>query len=262
MASHVPGSGVRMIHPLETARMQTRTIAPKPLHRPAKLPARKPNRMTIAIGMLCEGGLAIAADTQATNADGTTYDRAKVKAQKTAKGLFAAAFSGEDLNATEMLINDLLIDLNLLDPQSIFGVEDAIRNRMLQWSAIFQAKDERLYTGFVLGARVAGNSVNPSKLALYFCEPPGKVFRQTMEDTKGYVAVGAGCVVTDPLFRTLFGQSVSPRVCLGQLSYLMYRAKKDCRGACGGGTDAVLIMEDHEDPLWIEQPLMKQAEFR
>src|SRR5579863_285352 len=173
MASHVPGSGVRMIHPLETARMQTRTIAPKPLHRPAKLPARKPNRMTIAIGMLCEGGLAIAADTQATNADGTTYDRAKVKVQKTAKGLFAAAFSGEDLNATEMLINDFLIDLNLLDPQSIFGVEDAIRNRMLQWSAIFQAKDERLYTGFVLGARVAGNSVNPSKLALYFCEPPG-----------------------------------------------------------------------------------------
>ena len=86
--------------------------------------------------------------------------------------------------------------------------------------------------------------------------------QKTVERTPTTPAEGAGMMITDPLFRTMFGPLVSPRMRLGQLSYLMYRAKKDCPRACGGGTDSVLITQEHSEPLWIERPLRKQAELR
>jgi hypothetical protein len=246
---------------LGRGRPQPGTIAPKPLHRP-KLPARKPNRMTIAIGMLCEGGLVVAADTQMTWENGTTCDAVKIQSLTTPTSVFAVAYSCVDMNAAETLVSELTADLKMVSPRSLLGVEETIKNRMAQWAASYTVSGDRPRLEMVLGARINSTPSIPCEFGLYLCEPPGSVVRRTHENSSGYVAAGAGMGITDPLFRTLFGQQVSPRVCLGQLSYLMYRAKKDCRGACGGGTDAVLITEEHADPLWIEKPLMKQAEVR
>jgi hypothetical protein len=111
-------------------------------------------------------------------------------------------------------------------------------------------KDDRPYIGFILGCRLAPTQNNSDCLGLYHCESSGILLRKTVEDSNGYVSIGAGSTVTDPLFRTLFGPLVPPRVCLAQLSYLMYRTKKDCRGACGGETDAALLCIDRHDPVW------------
>ncbi len=216
--------------------------------------------MTIAIGMLCQDGIVIAADTQTTYPDGTTYDAVKVRSQKSANGLFGVAYSSEDANAAEMLIGDTMADLSILDPTSLLEVEDIVKNRIKEWETIFQSVNNQSYTAFILGVIVPGNSITPERIGLYYCEPPGKLLRKTIDNSKGYVAIGCGCVVTDPLFRTLFGAQVAPRVCLAQVSYLMYRAKKDCGGGCGGATDVVLLTTEKNAPVWIERAYMKKAE--
>ena len=55
-------------------------ITPKPiiLSKKTERPARKPKRMTIAIGMLYDEGLIIAADTLASLTDGTTRYATKI----------------------------------------------------------------------------------------------------------------------------------------------------------------------------------------
>jgi 20S proteasome alpha/beta subunit len=233
-------------------------ISPKPLERPpAKQPVKKTKHMTIAIGMLCQGGIIVAADTQMTYMDGTTYDAVKVQTLTTATGIYAIAYSCTDVNAAETLVNDILLDLKFVEPRSLTGFEDTVKNRMAQWSAVFTVKDDRPVVTIIVGVRI-----NPNEFGLYLCEPPGTMVLKTFENSNGYVAAGAGIAVTDPMFRTLFGSPVAPRVCLAQLSYLMYRAKKDCRGACGGATDAVLLSAEHAEPLWIQRALMKMAEWR
>ena len=211
--------------------------------------------MTIAIGMLCQGGLVIAADTQMTGPDDTTYDAVKVHTLTTPTGAFALAYSCYDVNAAETLVTDIVKDLRLVEPKSLAEFEGTIKNQMTQWSQLFTVKDDR--PGITI---IAGVRINPSEFALYLCEPPGTVVRKTFANSDGYVATGMGQIVTDPMFRTLFGPAVPPRVCLAQLSYLMHRAKKDCRGACGGETDAVLLSEEYPEPMWIERAYMKRAE--
>ena len=239
-------------------------ISPKPLTLPRKSdrPVRKQKPMTIAIGMLCQGGVVVAADTQMTWPDGTTYDATKVQSVTTATCSLAVAYTCLNMNAAESLVRDLLTDVTLASPQSLPGLEEIIKNRMGEWSKSYTVPDDRPNVALVLGSRINNADGEVSEFGLYLCEPPGIVVRKTVENSNGYVAEGAGMVITDPLFRALFGPLVSPRVCLGQLSYLMYRAKKDCRGACGGGTDAVLITKEYPDPLWVERPLLKQAESR
>lgn len=243
-------------------------ISPKPLPPPLlgrrqpypPRPERKTPPMTIVIGMLCQGGVVIAADTQMTWPDGTTYDATKIQSAAFATGAIAVAYTCLNANAAESLVRDLTLDVTMASPKSLFGLEEIIKNRMAEWSKAYSVPNDRPDVALIVGARVNGE--DGGEFGLYLCEPPGTVVRKTAENSQGYVAEGAGLVITDPLFRTLFGPLVPPRVCLGQLSYLMYRAKKDCRGACGGRTDAVLITEESADPLWMERALMKQAEFR
>lgn len=230
------------------------------IHRFPKFPSKperltKRGRMTIAIGMLCQGGLVIAADTQMTSPDDTTYDAVKVQTLTTPTGGFALAYSCYDVNAAETLVTDIVEDLRLVEPKSLAGFESTIKNQMSEWSKLFTVKDDRPGITIIAGARI-----NPSEFGLYLCEPPGTVVRKTLANSDGYVATGLGQAITDPMFRTLFGPAVPPRVCLAQLSYLMYRAKKDCRGACGGETDAVLLSEEYQEPMWIERAYMKRAE--
>jgi hypothetical protein len=216
--------------------------------------------MTIVIGMLCQGGVVIAADTQMTWPDGTTYDATKIQSAAFATGALAVAYTCLNANAAESLVRDLTLDVTMTSPKSLFGLEEIIKDRMAQWSKAYTVPNDRPDVALIVGARVNGE--NGGEFGLYLCEPPGTVVRKTAENSQGYVATGAGQIVTDPMFRTLFGLPVAPRVCLAQVSYLMHRAKKDCRGACGGETDAVLLSADHSEPLWIQRPLMKMAEFR
>jgi len=235
------------------------SIFPRELPKPERLTKR--GRMTIAIGMLCQDGMVVAADTQMTYTDGTTHNRSKIKSLRTVSGAYVVAYSCLDVNHAEALANDILSDLNLADPKSFIGVEDVIKSRLEQWASMPALKDDRPYVAFIVGCRLDPTPNNSDCLGLYLVESSGIVLRKTVEDSNGYVAIGAGAVVTDPLFRMLFGPLVHPRVCLAQMSYLMYRAKKDCRGACGGGTNAVLLRTDDPEPAWIDGVVVAEQKY-
>ena len=209
------------------------------------------NRMTIALGVICRDGLIIAADTRMSTTDGFFFDACKVKSALTASGVFTIAYASESGNAGETLVNEVIADLKTHNPDSLNGVEQWLKAAMTRWYSEYREEPK---TQLIVGTFVNRN------VGLYFCQPPNTVTRKTFSDSSdGYVAIGLGASVTDPLFRTLFGSPVSPHRCLREVSYLMYRAKKE-NAFCGGHTDAVFLKEEHVEPLRIEHLDMAQAE--
>jgi len=55
--------------------------------------------MTIAIGMLCEGGAVLSADSKVVLTDGSVVKGAKIHAATTSWGSYAIANSANDANA-------------------------------------------------------------------------------------------------------------------------------------------------------------------
>jgi hypothetical protein len=214
--------------------------------------------MTIAIGMLCDGGLIVAADTQMTWPDCTTYDAEKVQTLSSDSGAYVFAYSSENAEAAETLLEAIKRELSkkLISLQS---VENALKEAMKKWNSSFIHREDRTDVSFIVGA-VMKSASESDRLALFLCELPFTVKRKTIREDSGYIARGAGQVITDPLFRTLFGVQESPRMCLCRIAYLMYRAKKDCRGGCGGYTDAVFLRASDGELLWAERLNMAQAE--
>lgn len=205
------------------------------------------NRMTIALGMICRGGLIIAADTRFATTEGFMQDDGcKVTAFLTPSGVFVTAYTSESGTAGETLVNEITADLKEHDPCSWNAVEQWLKASMVRWYSEYREEPK---TQVIIGAFVN------QETGLYFCQPPNTVNR----NSTGYLGIGVGASVTDPLFRTLFGSVVSPHMCLREISYLMHRAKKE-NAFCGGHTDAVLLKEEYAQPLRIEQRDMAQAE--
>ena len=68
--------------------------------------------VTIALGVLCGGGLIVAADTRVVGADGSTFDATKVHSTVTrVSGCYVIANSTADGNAANTLIPHILRDL-------------------------------------------------------------------------------------------------------------------------------------------------------
>jgi hypothetical protein len=212
--------------------------------------------MTIAIGMLCDGGVILAADTRITNpSTGATYDAVKIQQGKSDNARYVAAYSSESASSGESLRQAVISGLEAKNPKSLAEVSPIVENTMAKWSKAYTLKDDRPSTEIVLGAFFGS-----SKIGLFLCEPPKTVVRKTFQGTDGYVASGAGQAITDPLFRILFSELVSPRVCLCRIAYLMHRAKTDYAAYCGGETDVVFLKNGVDEPIWIERLDMKQAE--
>jgi 20S proteasome alpha/beta subunit len=240
-------------------------ILPKPLSEliPAKRPARKPKRMTIAIGMLCDEGLIIAADTQLAMTDGTTREGIKVHQAIADTGVYVTANATEDGNAANTLIPDILTDLQNEDPKDFANVERIVRNSMSEWAERYRQGNP--YIQIILGASInrpiQQNIRTGGGVRLYSCEPPNTMFAVDREDASGgYIGIGAGSSITDPVFRTLFSATGSANTGLHQIAYLMHRAKKDAATSCGGQTNAVLLKYEFGFPLWVEPRYMKIAE--
>ena len=209
------------------------------------------NRMTIALGVICRGGLIIAADTRMSTSDGFCFDACKVKPFLTPSGVFTIAYASESGNAGETLVNEVTSDLTAKNPDSLNGVEQWLKAAMTRWYSEYREEPK---TQLIVGTFIDHGT------GLYFCQPPNTVTRKTLSDSSnGYVAIGLGASVTDPLFRTLFGPVLSPHICLREISYLMYRAKKE-NAFCGGNTDAVFLREEHAEPLLIKRLDMAQSE--
>jgi hypothetical protein len=231
-----------------------------PIPKRKKLPKQK-RPMTIAIGMLCKGGVIVAADTQLTWPDGRTEYGPKVHEFSTKTGTFVIAIATSDIEAASPFISNVKRDLDK-PIKSLLGVENAIKETMKKWSSFFHFREDRNDISFILAAQIKDHAPeDKDTTGLFLCQLPMTVSRKTFDNAKGYVAIGCAKPATDPLFNVLFGGNVpaSPRTSLGRASYLLYRAKKDFRGGCGGDTDAVFLSEDGR-AFWIEQLSMTIAE--
>jgi hypothetical protein len=78
-------------------------------------------------------------------------------------------------------------------------------------------------------------------------------------DSKGFIGIGTGSAITNPMFATLFSSLASQKGRLMEFSYLMYLAKKN-DAWCGGRTIAVLLKSEHVEPMRINPLDMEAAE--
>lgn len=221
-------------------------------------------RMTIGIGALCGGGAVIAADTRVIGSDGLTHDERKVRIERSHSGVFVTTYSALDVNAAKSLLNDVYEELLQSDLSTLRDVEGIVRPVMARWSASHPHGAPAV--DFILGAALSTpwtpDRTTCGGLGLYHCEPPAtmtrKHFREPVPAT--YVAIGDGSSIVDPLRKSLFRTMTNPVVCLKQIGYLMYRAKKDFASTCGGATTAVFLRENSPADFEIVPICMDQAE--
>jgi hypothetical protein len=240
-------------------------IATKPLAIPRKIeqPARNPKRMTIGIGMYCDEGLIIAADTRVALSDNTTRKGEKIRQAIADSGIYVAAVATDDANAALMLISDMLTDLQNLDPKNFAALELQVRNSMSEWAANYTTPP---WVEVLLGAYIDSPPEIEAKkgggLRLYNCEAPNVMHPiDRDENGVGYKAIGMPANVTDPLFRQLFsGFPGSVNSSLHRVAYLMYRAKRDAATYCGDETDTFFVKNEFAPPLRVRRFDMEMAE--
>ncbi|HWG21090.1 MAG TPA: hypothetical protein VG225_11230 [Terracidiphilus sp.] len=219
--------------------------------------------MTIAIGMLCDEGLIIAADTQLAMTDNTTRQGIKVSQAIADTGMYIAAIAADDGNAATTLIGDVRTDLQNEDPKSFAALELIVRDSMSEWSSRFSGGNP--WAQIVLGAFINQPEKEDVRtgggIRLYLCEPPNTMLAIDREDSSGgYIGIGAAATIPDVVFRMLFGANSSPKEALHHVAYLMHRAKTGAATLCGGQTDAVLLKNDFSFPQWVRRSDMEIAE--
>jgi len=217
--------------------------------------------MTIALGALCVNGLVIAADTNVVMDDGSKSQTMKVETLKKPEGGFVIANAAMDGNAAKTLVSNILADIKGNHITDLAYFESLLTDRMTLWAS---AHSKPPSVQFVVGASLGPVPEHRHDLriaALYFCEPPNTVVRKTEhDDSDGYVAIGSGAAVTDPLHKILFRSWLkSPRVRLAEVAYLMCRAKAD-NALCGGRTTAVFLRDRDQEPIRITPVDMQFAE--
>lgn len=216
--------------------------------------------MTLAIGMRCEGGLMIATDTLLSYEGGPTQHVNKMaEGFCTKRSTYVITYSSTDANAATSLAREVKQKLEKADPPNSDVLESAIKSVMQKW--YLPVHDERPRLQLLIGASIQG----AEGAFLYVCEPPNSVNRIYGP----YKAIGEGWTVSDPIYEWFYvGPSSSfepqripqPHVCLCQISYMMYRAKKLYPGWIGGDTDVAFLTEPLTVPYWIDRISMKVAE--
>lgn len=225
--------------------------------------------MTIALGAMFSGGLIIAADTNVVLSDGSRAETVKVDSVFGRTGSYVIANAASDGNAATTLVRQLVADLKHNELNSLDALEGIVADRMTQWAGAFAGTLPSVQ--LILGAYIHESHLNPSHpdhvptlaggVALYFCEPPNTVVRKhEYAPDNGYIAIGSGAVVTDPLFWTLFPMLFrNSRSRLMEVAYLMYKAKKH-NAMCSGRTSAVLLTAQHSKPIVVNPCSMQAAE--
>ena len=94
--------------------------------------------MTIAIGMLCEGGAVISADSKVVLTDGSVVKGAKIHTAPTSWGSYAIANSANDANAARTLIRRIAALLDKSAIKNFDELEAAVSYEMTEWSRAFR----------------------------------------------------------------------------------------------------------------------------
>jgi len=205
--------------------------------------------MTIAIGIQAHRGIAIAADTLVTLPNGTAKEESKLSAFTGQSGIFVIANASNDLNATKTMANSLQDMLRNTRLPNVGDLQAEVSREMLDWYGKL-ASDQT--SQFVFAAKLHGDEPR-----LYLCEPPSTF----LQITDCYIAAGIGAFVTDLLHSLLFRTTgyTNIQAALRQMSYLIYRAKKD-NAFCGKRTSCAIIGIESKEPIIVNPLDMQLAE--
>ena len=218
-----------------------------------RLSERKATAMTIAIGMLCQGGAIVCADTKVIATDNSVTKGQKLYLRVAPCGSYVIADAANDANAALTLIRRIMALLDKATITSFSELDDVIRQAMTKWSRAFaQVPSTQL---------IVASSIKDQKVDLCFCEPPNTIVPMG----EGYISIGGGTAVTDPLFATLFKGSgyhyYDPQRVMRMMAYLMGRAKQDS-ALCGGSTHVVYVRDEGIEPLQVNGSDFALAETR
>jgi hypothetical protein len=199
--------------------------------------------MTIAIGQQVLNGLIVAADTLVTREDGSATNEPKIVPFLGESGAFVIAVGTEDLEAARTLVTSIRERLVLEKPVNLNDVQGYVSTAMTRWFKAFGVK-KAPDTELVLGMWLRNDSPR-----LIYCSPP-ITFNERLE---GYVAVGSGASVTNPLYDLLLESPSFPRTIqsgLRQTAYLISRAKKE-NALCGKRTICYVIGSSESEPILV-----------
>ncbi len=217
-----------------------------------RLPKR--NRMTLALAMVCKGGLMLAADTRVSYGDPNrnVSDAFKLNGFDSKNGTYVITHSSDDLNAANSLIAEIRLKLETEHLPTFVDMEKAIKAVMREWYV--PVYDNRPSIQLLVGASLQEEKEH----GLYLCEPPNTTSRVW----DNYKAIGGGWAIADPIYDGLFRDAspATPHASLCQISYLMHKAKQLLPGTVGGDTDVALLTKPLTVAYWIERLDMKVAE--
>lgn len=208
--------------------------------------------MTLAMAMVCKGGVILAADTRIAYTDGATAEGHKICGFHSQRGMHVIVQSSWDANAAHSLISEIQTVVQNGSPATFAAFENGIKVAMQGWYV--PVYENRPVVQLLVGACLTSEY----HCGLYCCEPPNTVAR-IYDNCK---AIGEGRVIVDPIYDCWFKElsPLPPHATLCQLSYMMYKAKKLLPGSIGGETDVALLTTPETVPYWIEQADMAAAE--
>lgn len=215
---------------------------------------KKGSRMTLALGMICKGGVILAADTRVSYGDPNTNvsDALKIDGFDSKNGTYAITHSSDDVNAAKSLIAEIRLKLETEDVPTFVDMEKAIKAVMREWYVF--GYENRPNVQLLVGASLQKEKEH----GLFLCEPPNTTSRVW----DNYKAIGGGWVIADPIYDGLFRTTfpAMPHASLCQISYLMHKAKQVLPGSVGGDTDVAVLTKPLTVPYWINRVDMKVAE--
>jgi hypothetical protein len=211
--------------------------------------------MTIAMSAYCAGGIVLCTDSNIIYGD-QKWQGLKIAHTLGKTGSFAVASSSEDVDAGNTLVGNLIDSLNSTEIKDRKQLESLVTSRMSKWAKPFLGNPPKV--GFILASYINGYQIRNEGLFIHYCEPPNTmILRKIFDDHDGFIGIGTGSAITNPLFKTLFSSLASAKARLTEFAYLMYRAEKN-DAWCGGPTIAVVLKAEHIEPMRIN-PMDMQA---
>jgi 20S proteasome alpha/beta subunit len=205
--------------------------------------------MTLALGIISNKGILLAADTRLSYENGSVQDAIKIFDIPLPSGRYIATHSSEDAFAAESLINEIRRKLEERPPDSFPAFETDIKNTLRQWYVYEHENRPRM--DLLIVARIEREQC----AKMYFCRPPNTVIA-----VEGNFRAIGEWTASDQIYKWFEAKDPKPlHECLCQASYIMHKTKELFPGNVGGETD-VVVMGATDEPLWIERLSMKVAE--
>ncbi|MFZ1008303.1 MAG: hypothetical protein WAN65_15790 [Candidatus Sulfotelmatobacter sp.] len=210
--------------------------------------------MTIALGLIAQDGVVIAADRQETEGD-QKKDQRKIDTLW-AGGIGSLVIAGAG--------NGPYIDSMTTRLQYAFG------SKVWQWSdheemtEKFRASHAAFYSENVLPFAEYQPYERPDYELLFGCSIVAKhhflwySHKLTLNRVQGFRAVGVGASTAESLLKKFYVQRLPLKVAISLAAYVVYQVKNSVEG-CGFATD-ILFTQPHTPPCRVSEHTLKEME--